>query len=138
MKQFYNKLLKIWFKLNEKLRFLLVGGYNTTFSFLLFCALEYYLGSNINYIAILTVTYVISVFNSFLTFRIFVFASEKSFIKEYLKVNLVYLIHFGCNTVLLFIFKDLLHINIFLSQFICIVVLTIGSYFAHKHFSFKK
>lgn len=137
MKKLINKLFDLWFKIDRRIRFILVGGYNTVFSFILFCALEYLIGNDLQPIWILLITHIISIFNSFLSLRIFVFASKNNLLQEYLKVNAVYCIYFIVNAFLLFAFNDLLHLNVILAQFLSVLILTIGVYFAHKHFSFR-
>ncbi len=134
----FNQILTIWFQINEKLRYLLVGGYNTVFAFLLFCLLQFLLKNHLHYLLILLICHLISVLNSFLTFRFFVFRSTKNPLHEYLKINIVYAGYYLANAALLYILIDLLKANIFLSQLLCIGILTIITYFAHKHFSFKK
>jgi putative flippase GtrA len=130
-------ILNYWFKINDKIRFLLVGGYNTLFSFSLFCLLQNLLGNIFHYIVILLFCHLISVFNSFVSLKYFVFRSSKKFLNEYLKVNIVYAVYFVLNAMLLYVLKDLLAINIYIAQFICVIILTIASYFSHKYFSFK-
>lgn len=131
-------IFKLWFKIDSRIRFILVGGYNTVFAFILFCGLEYYLGENLYHMWILLITHIISVLNSFLTLRIFVFASKNNLLHEYIKVNVVYGFYFLGNSAMLFIFSDLLHFNVLLAQFLCVMILTVWAYFAHKHFSFKE
>ncbi|MSP33457.1 MAG: GtrA family protein [Rickettsiales bacterium] len=137
MKQLISKILDLWFKIDRRIRFILVGGYNTVFSFALFCILQYYLGENLRPIWVLLITHIISIFNSFLSLRIFVFASKNNLLREYLKVNMVYCGYFIINAFLLFSLNDLLHLDVILAQFLSVLILTIGAYFAHKHFSFK-
>ena len=138
MKEFINKSYNRWLKLNDKIKFVLVGGYNSGFSYLLFCLLQISFADHLHYLAILTISHFLSVFNSFICFRIFVFHSKGSFWKEYLKVNLVYVGYLICNAVLLYILKDLIKINLFVSQLICIILLAFLVYLSHKYFSFKK
>jgi len=132
-----NKTLKIWFNLNEKLRYLVVGGFNTAFSYGLFCGFQFFLGEKIHYLFILALTHFISVFNSFFNFRFFVFRSNGNFWYEYLKINIVYLFYFFINAFLLYIIKDKMHIGILIAQLICTAILIIATYFTHKYFSFK-
>jgi putative flippase GtrA len=130
-------ILNFWFKINDKIRFLLVGGYNTLFSFLLFCLLQTLLSGIFHYIVILLFCHLISVFNSFVSLKYFVFRSPKNFLNEYLKVNIVYAVYFVLNALLLYSLKDLFGINIYIAQLLCIIILTVASYFSHKYFSFK-
>jgi len=137
IKLLLEKIFPIWFSLNQKLRYLLVGGFNTVFSYALFCLLQFLFGAYLHYLIILIFTYFISVSNSFINLRFFVFRSRGHFWHEYLKVNFVYLWHLLLNIFALYILKDKMHVNIFIAQFICAIFLVIIVYFAHKHFSFK-
>ena len=38
----YKDIEKIWFRLDQKIRFILVGGFNTTVSFLIYYAFLYF------------------------------------------------------------------------------------------------
>lgn len=131
------KIFNIWFSLNEKLRFILVGGYNSVFSYGVFFTLNHLLQNSLHYLFILTITHLISISNSFFNFRFFVFQSRGNVAKEYAKVFTVYLGYFACNSIMLFILKELLNINILLAQLICMITLAIATYFVHKKFSFK-
>jgi len=133
-----NNILKIWFRIDQKIRFLLVGGYNTIFSFLLFCLLEFLFRDYFHYLVILFLSHIISVLNSFLNFRFFVFRSKGHIFSEYIRINIVYLGYYISNALLLYLLQDLFHIHILVSQFICTCILMVATYFAHKHFSFKK
>ncbi len=132
------KIFVIWFSLNQKLRFILVGGYNTVFAYLVFCLLEKFVGLYLHYLVILVLAHCISTSNSFFNFRFFVFRSRGNFFHEYLRTNLVYLGYLVCNAAMLYILKDLLQINVLLAQLICVIILTIVVYFVHKNYSFKQ
>lgn len=133
-----NKAGRIWASVPEKLKFLLVGGYNTAFGYGLFCGLQYFLGAHLHYLIILILVHIISVFNSFISLRFLVFLSKGHFWQEYVRVNIVYLGYLLLNILLLYLLKDLFKINLFVAQLICIVSLVCLTYVAHKKFSFKK
>lgn len=137
MNQLIKKILEIWFLINRKIRYLLVGGYNTVVGYLIFYLFNHFFADHLHYLVILTISHFISVINSFLSLRFFVFCSQKNILKEYLKINVVYLGYLVCNAALLYTLKDLLHINLMISQLICTVVITSAAYFVHKNFSFK-
>lgn len=137
MNSLIDKILSHWFALNQKLRYLIVGGYNTGFAYAVFCVLGFFLENYLHYLVILVLCYIISITNSFINFRFFVFRSKGNWRNEYFKTNIVYFWHFLLNAFLLFIFKDKLNMNIFFAQFLCVTILIIAVYFAHKHFSFK-
>lgn len=132
------KLIQFWFSLNEKIRFLLVGGYNTAFAYLLFCILEFWLSARFSYLLLLCIAHFISVINSFFSFRIFVFQSKGKIFTEYLRVNLVYLLYLLFNSIMLYLLNTVVGMNLFIAQFICIAVLSIIFYLIHKFFSFTR
>jgi putative flippase GtrA len=134
---FKNKIIQIW-QQNEKLRFLIIGGYNTVFAYAVFCLLQLAFAGKLHYLLVLVMAHFVSVSNSFFTLRFFVFVSQGKLLNEYLKVNLVYLGYLAANAILLYIFKDFFHLGVLFSQLICIIILTILVYFLHKNFSFKQ
>jgi putative flippase GtrA len=134
----FNKILEFWFNLDVKIRFLIAGSYNTAFGYILFCLLQFKFKDSLHYLIILVIGHIISVFNSFVTLKYLVFNSKQSFIKEYFKVNIVYLGYLILNAFFLYILKDLLKVNIYIAQFICIITLVGASYLSHKYFSFKQ
>ena len=102
----------IWFKLPQKLRFLLVGGFNTVFAYSIL-ALIYWLFASINANselgfsqvivanAALFVQYVISINVSFLTMRYYVFHSRENWKREFIKAWSVYLFLYLINSPIL-------------------------------------
>lgn len=137
MIKLYRWLEKIWFqKIPQKLRFLLVGGFNTVASYLLFTGLYFLL--NRQYILSVVLQYILSINISIVTMRYYVFQSHGSFIKEYLKAASVYAYLLVFNTAWLFVFIDAWHVNALVSQAGYLLVSTILTYLCHKHFSFKE
>ena len=140
--KFHNLVSFFWQKLTihqqQKLLFLIVGSYNTIFGYLLFCLLQIFLQNHFHYLIILSISHFISVVNSFISFKIFVFRTTGNWLFEYLKVNLVYLFYLLNNFWFLWLLVDIFNCNKFLSQLACIIVLTIITYFLHKNFVYKK
>ena len=133
-----NPILNLWFKFPEKIRFLLVGGWNTVFAVTLFSLiLELFQ----NYKIALVISHIISVFHTFINLRFFVFRAnlkhDKNFWKEYFKVNIVYLFYFIFNFAFLWFFVEFLNIKPIISQIIITCILLIFSYLCNKHFTFK-
>ena len=138
----HNLVSFFWQKLTihqqQKLLFLIVGSYNTIFGYLLFCLLQIFLQNHFHYLIILSISHFISVVNSFISFKIFVFRTTGNWLFEYLKVNLVYLFYLLNNFWLLWLLVDIFNCNKFLSQLVSIIILTITTYFLHKNFVYKK
>ncbi len=133
--KWYFLLEKIWFKTPEKIRYILVGGFNTVFAYLVFVGLYYLLDF---YNLALFIQYIITINVSFLTMRYYVFRSSGNFKREYVKAWTVYLGMLLFNFIAINLMVKGLKINPEISQAVYIVVSTILIYILHKHFSFKK
>ena len=136
MLRLYKKLEDIWFVLPEKLRFLLVGGFNTVFSYGLFAFMVAFL--TISYHIALGVSYIISVNVTIFTQRYYVFRSHGNFLQEYSKSWIVYLLILLINYIFMYITVDILGLNELIAQAVYTVGITIFTYFMHKYFSFAK
>lgn len=132
----YKALEKIWFKLPQKLRYLLVGGFNTVFSYGFFALMI--LGADIPYQAAIFISYVVSVNVSIFTMRCYVFRSRGGLRHEYAKAWGVYLSVLLLNYVLMYVMVEAYGLNVLLSQAFCTAVITVFTYLLHKHFSFAK
>ncbi len=131
----YFLLEKYWFKLPEKIRFLLVGSFNTVIAYGLFSFL--YFVSRGNYAWAAFLQYVLTVQLSFLTMRYYVFRGKGPFLKEYIKTISVYIWLLFFNMAWLFVLIDGLNINAYLTQGLYIIMSVVLTYLFHKYFSFK-
>lgn len=122
----------------EKVLYLLVGGWNTIFGFLVMIWLYAWLSEYLHVTLIAILANVLSISMSFLTYRYFVFKSQGSWFSEYLKCYLVYggIALFG--VILTWIFVDFFKLNIWISQSITVPVTVAVSYVGHKYFTFAK
>ena len=130
-----SKIFAYWFKLNKKLRFLLVGGGNTVFSFFFF-----FIGISWlqwNYHVVLIITYLLSVNFSILSMRSLVFEGKGNLAKEYAKAAFVYLSLLLLNYAFLFLFIDLFAWNEIVAQFLYTLLATISTFVLHNKFSFS-
>ena len=130
-----SKIFAYWFKLNKKLRFLLVGGGNTVFSFLFFFFGFSWL--QWNYQVVLIITYLLSVNFSILSMRSLVFEGKGNLAKEYAKAAFVYLSLLLLNYDFLFLFIDLFAWNEIVAQFLYTLLATISTFVLHNKFSFS-
>ena len=135
----------IWFKFPQKLRFLLVGGFNTVFAYAVFFAL-YWLFSNLNFWdfdkiiisnAALVVQYFITINLSFATMRYYVFQSHGNWKKELLKAWSVYVGLLFINAPVIS-FLIWLGIHPLLAQALYLTFSTIITFLLHKYYSFRK
>ena len=135
--ELYFKIEKWWFEhICEKMRFLLVGGFNTVFAYGVYALLLEIIG--LPYLWALIVQYFISVNVSIATMRYYVFQSKGNMLAEFAKAWSVYIGLFFANTIGLAFLVEILKIDALLAQGIYLVFSTIITYLLHKYFSFKK
>lgn len=148
----YKFLEDIWFRQNEKIRFLLVGGFNTATSFILYYLFLYFTSGR-EQLSLLLMN-LININISITTMRYYVFRSTGNFLKEYSKAFSSYIVLYFVNIGLLAFFVHIIHISEHLSpesilldipnlnkavaQICCICLITVITFFVHKYFSFRK
>lgn len=119
--------------LQEKMRFLIVGGFNTAVSYLSFVAIYQQLH---NYLLASVLAYCIGVLCSFLLNRGFVFNSKRKS-GQFLPFLLVNLSSLGASTLTLYLLVTGLHLNAYIGQFFSIFVSMIMNYLGYQRI-FKK
>ena len=136
MIQLYKQIEAIWFKINQKIRFLLVGGFNTVFAYGVFATL--YELAHINYNSALILQYFITVNVSFFTMRYYVFRSRGNIGAEYAKAWTVYIGMYFFNAFALNFFVWILGLYPLVGQAAYLVVSTILTFLLHKYYSFRE
>lgn len=132
----YRRLENLWFKLGQKLRFVLVGGFNTVLAYAFYAFLLKVL--ELPYLWALIVQYFVTVNISIWTMRYFVFRSVGAFVEELYKAWSVYIGMFFFNSLILSLLIKICHIDPLWAQGIYLIVSTILTYLLHKYFSFHK
>lgn len=133
----YRFLEDFWFKkVDQKLRFLLVGGFNTVFAYGVYAFLLKLIG--LPYFFALLIQYIITITVSVLTMRYYVFKSVGNFVEEFYKAWSVYIGLFICNFTGLAFLIQICKIDALWAQGIYLIVSTVATYFLHKYFSFSK
>ena len=125
-----------WFKLDDKIRFLLVGGFNFCASYLIYVGFCFLLGEA-KYQLSLILAWVISSFISFTTQKFLVFKGGNKWFNEYCKCCTTWVCSYFINAILLEVLVKYVHINIFLSQLIATFFAAISTYILFKKFAFK-
>lgn len=134
--RWYKAIENIWFRLNQKIRFLLVGGFNTVFAYGVFAFLFAFVG--LNYLPALIVQYFITVNVSIFTMRYYVFRSRGDVWSEYCKAWGVYIGMFLFNSIVLTFLVEVCKVYELWAQAAYLVVSTVLTYLLHKYFSFYK
>ena len=130
-------LKNMWFNLDDKIRFLFVGGFNFGVSYLMYAAFCLILGESAYQIALI-LAWTLSSIVSFTTQRFLVFESRGNWIKEYLKCCTTWFCSYLVNAFLLEAFVKYVHLNVYISQFIATFTAAIVTYILFKKFAFKK
>lgn len=138
----------IWFKVPQKLRFLLVGGFNTVFAFsllavLVLCFEGLNLKWNLNFSKIMVanaalfVQYVITINVSFMTMRYYVFQSYGNWKKELVKAWSVYIFLYLINAPILTFLMVVVGLPTLWAQATYLIFSTIVTFILHKYYSFR-
>ena len=136
---------KIWFRLPQKVRFLLVGGFNTVFAYLVLNLLNVLFGLLLKDFSPITVAnialvvqYAITINVSFITMRYYVFQSHGNWHKEWLKAWSVYIFLYLINAPILTFMMTVLGWSTWLAQGVYLIFSTIITFILHKYYSFRK
>ena len=129
------KIYKYWCKIDDKIRFLFIGGVNFVFSYFLFILFISLLGKE-NYPVCVALQWSISSIFSFCNQKYFVFCTKGNFWQEYIKCCATWIAGCILNEILL---KILLHYftNIYIIQIFSIGFVSVFTYVLFKHFAFK-
>lgn len=128
-----------WFKLSDKIRFVLVGGFNATVQYVLYVLLLWWWGNSF-YQAALVTSWIVSTFSSFTTQKIFVFCTKgnwQEWIKEYVKCLGIWVVAYIINAFVLWLLVDFAKINPYGAQIIAVACTTVTSYILMKYFAFN-
>lgn len=125
----------------EKLRFLVVGVWNTAFATGMLWVIENVVphdpSSVLQKQLILTAVWVIAVTQNFFTFKLLVFRTKGHWLKEYVRMYVTYSATFVIQSVLIQVLSAWFHLTLFLANIPVIFIVTVMSYLGHKHFTFR-
>ena len=131
------KIQDLWFGLSDKIRFLLVGGFNASVSYVIFSVICLIVGEEF-YQASLAASWIISSVISFTTQRFLVFNIEGNLFKQYCKCCTTWVFSYIINATLLEIFVQKLSLNVYLAQIIATLTCAVFTYILFKTFAFRK
>ena len=132
LESLYNK----WCKIDDKIRFLFIGGVNFAISYVIYVIAIYLLG-NEYYQLCLVLQWVLSSFTSYFNQKFFVFCTKGNYVKEYLKCCSTWVISYFINALLLEIFVKFIFNNALVRQFFAAFIASIATYVLFKYFAFK-
>ena len=120
----------------EKLRYLLVGVWNTLFNVLLFNALLLLFGHE-RYLVWFWIAWAVSVVQSTVTMKYIAFRSRGNLLPQVGRAYLVYLPAQGLSTAIMWFAVGVVHMLPQVAQLMAIAVTTVFSYLGHKYFTFR-
>ena len=126
----------LFFHFPEKIRFLLVGGFNTMIGYALFVILYFLLQNYFHYSLILWIQFMIAVNISYLTMKFFVFRTKKNYKSEYPKTILTYIGVYFINLLLLAFLQQIVE-SVYFAQLIAVGAVVIITYMMHKYVNYR-
>jgi len=138
-------LVDLMAKHRVKIKFVLVGIWNTIFGYSVFCLLDT-LFSNIfatryiAYMSAMVLGQIIAIVNAYISHKYITFKSRvrgREMIIEFFRFSMTYAVTFCLSLILLPVFVEIFHIAPKISFAILILVCTTISYLGHSRFSFK-
>jgi len=123
---------------NEKFRFLVVGAWNTLFGYGFGITAYILLNQRLHIIYIAILANIIAITMSFVTYKLLVFKTRGSWLKEYLRIYLVYGFTAFISIILLWILVDFFYLNIWVSQGLVGLIIFLLSFLLNKRFTFTK
>lgn len=123
---------------SSKLRYLIVGGVNTIFGYLVGVYTYKYCIDLFNIWIVGLLSNVLAITFSFLMYKCFVFKTKGRWLSEYLKAYLVYGLMAGVGIVMLWFYVGVLNVSIYLAQALVILTTVVLSYIGHARFTFNR
>ena len=131
------KIWNLWFCFNQKIRFLLVGGFNTVVSYILFLAFIWLL-TPAHYQAALLWSWFFSSFTSYLAQKFFVWRTAGNYFHEYCRCLLTWSFAYLINALLLWFFVEKILWPAWLGQAVSICAVTFFTFVLFKYFAFAR
>lgn len=128
-----------------KVKFVIVGTWNTVFGYLVFCLLDslfsYWFETRyIAYMSAMVVANFINIINAYLFHRHITFNSQTkryNMLLEFFRFSITYMTTFCLSLILLPLFTEIGHLTPKISGGIVILICVCVSYLAHSQFTFK-
>lgn len=122
----------------EQVLYLVAGGWNTVFGYLVFVGLYWALHRSLPTAVILIMSWVVAVTNAYMWYRYLVFRSRGRMHREIPRFFLVYGVTLAANLIVLPVALRTLPLNVYVVQGLFMLVVMVVSYFGHRWFSFRE
>ena len=136
----------LWLNHQKKVRFLLVGLWNTIFGYLVFVGLDYLFNlffspRYVAYMSAAVLANIIAILNAYIFHKFVTFRSPLrglAIVPEFVRFFSMYLFSFFLSLVLLPVFVELFHLDPKIAGALLIPITMIISYLGHSRFSFRQ
>jgi len=108
------------------------------FAFASFAALQFALGGEVHYVAVLTLSWIIGVLESFVAYRLIVFRVHGHVLRDLVRFSSVYVGAFLFNLAALPLAVDVVGMKVLVAQAAVVFVTVASSFFLHRRFSFRR
>lgn len=124
--------------MNQKIRYLIVGAFNTGVGYLLGVFFYHILKRYLHIVEIGLLTNFICISISFVAYKLWVFKTVGNWTVEYFRCFLVYGFSGVISIIFLYLLVDVLAVNIWFAQALAISITIVISYIQHNKYTFKQ
>lgn len=123
---------------DRRIRYMIVGGWNTVFGYAAFTGLTLTLHQRLHYVVILLIGHILTVSQGFVLHRSVVYRVNGHLLRDFARFQLMYAGALGANAVLLLALVHNADLPVLLAQALIVIALPLVTYFGHKHFTFRR
>ncbi|MHB9003665.1 MAG: GtrA family protein [Coriobacteriia bacterium] len=127
---------------DDKVRFLLVGVWNTVFGLAVVWMLDrlipYDVESVVQKELVFGAAWIISISQNYFTFKLLVFRTQGNWLREYGRMYVTYALVFVVQSILVLAISQAFDLSVFWASLPTIIVVTVMSYAGHKYFTFRQ
>ena len=128
---------ELWFKLDDKIRYLFVGGFNFCVCYFIYSLVCFIFGAKLYQFA-LAIGWALSSIVAFFMQRTLVFEGKGVWYKEYAKCCITWFFSYLINAGLLEFTVKYMHLNVFIAQLISNFMAAVFTYVVFKKYAFRK
>jgi putative flippase GtrA len=123
---------------DRRIRYVIVGGWNTVFGYAAFAGLTLSLHQRLHYVVILLIGHIVTVSQGFVLHRSVVYRVTGHLFRDFSRFQMMYAGALAANAALLVALVHSAHLPVLLAQALIVTALPLVTYFGHKHFTFRR
>jgi putative flippase GtrA len=123
---------------SRAVRFVVIGGFNSVFSYALFATLTLTVGAKVHYLIILVVTHVVAILEAYVMQRWLVWRVRGRWWHELVRFSGVYAVAFVVNAALLPLLREVFGVPVLVAQAVIMTATAIGTFLIHRGFTFRR